>query len=502
MDTASIGSSFDGNQIELIGSRFSKSPPPDKHKVLGKLRHKNSSSALSTTSSEETTPTKYAVRSMELNNISSDTRLRPDLVTVDAPLSVMKYFKHTGSPGLVDKLPNIKYSKDWIYDPAIEQAYVKALNSSIDSSLKKIFPYEIDDPHKDKQDNHFKYQTSKSVESLRQYRLGLNPEDKKELLEKKIIYENFPRAREELKHDKNSSRPNTTHTDRMNTPYSGRHLDSDSINSATDMHTSGVIPSPSTNGFDLAKSVYAKRKKIPTFLRSDPKNIEKMKESIHQISKANLTKHVYAHHREIVIKEGTSSQKNLPGVLNPNYSNNHHNNNNIHQQIRSSTSPSPTRLNRMNSFNTISTSETTEGELGGNNTPLYTAASFRRPKHLAGSRDNSPLTLIGVDPPKNSNHRKAINPTNQMSEDLPLPLATYVFPPTNSTKSKTPFNDDTSLPSTATLTMLAKIPKTPQNPGGKNRKKFGEFADLLIRPQRSQSQLLQSQLSVDVDASK
>jgi hypothetical protein len=500
-DSASIGSSIDLG-MQLVGSKFTstskRSVSPTNNSVGSLQRMPSTFSILSEGS-------KYGVKSTAMNNIPTDIHIRPDLVTVDAPLSVMKYIKHSGSP-IQKKLPHIKFSNDLIYDPEKEKEQVNSMRSTVcDASVKKIFPYEIDDPHEDKQKEKMKYETSKSLQSLRQFKLGTNETQKREMLEEKIVYEHFPQAK--LERDLNSrggsrdsSRPNTTSATatplvpyRSSSPQSlsrGGLLEHDSMNNSVSSSAFGS-GSLLDHKFDFAHSVYAKRKKVPTFLRSNPQNIEKMKESIHQLNHPSQVHSVYEGVKDPVVKE-LSKPKVLPGVLNPNH-NNHSNSNTVK---RTNTSPQKlTHSNSMNSLNSNgSTSPGADGDRG--NTPLYTPATFRRPKHFAGSRDNEPLTLIGVDPQPNANRRTI----NQISADLPLPLASYVFPPTQNTISSTgslinggnslAFSDDASQPSTnsnippnATLSMVSKIPKTPQTPGGKNRKKFGENADLLVRTQ-------------------
>jgi hypothetical protein len=520
-----------------------------------------------------------------LNRSRSDLKLRSDLtVNIDPPIKVVNFIQHKSkSP---THLPFIKFD-----DEEIKQLLT-------DKTAKKVFNFDLGEQHLvAKASSTIKTESIKSFQQLNQYKLGISPHAKKELLQKKFVDYRLPNKRVSL------SNGNTATNSRANSPTTNYllQLEQSSLGSSVmsnespsgDHHSiqsnasSAVIPHliplssdplaphqqqpqlqqqgqpllPRRHPLEQHLSKLLKKKQQPkmkpiSFFEKNPQDYDRIKDGIqktlasprngtaggNQLKSGNNDflsgQQVHREHRNaIIIKERikmSNPKKDPAGALSrlvdaaivlKNKGNQQSlviNDDPVPvdelqqepsiQSQQSSTVPPPgmmkskarTKDNLLTLDDTLddtTASPSTRNSKGPG--PLYSPATFRRPKLVDSLEEEEEAEIESIQGGSLSSSLRSksrdplVNQTEKWLDTLGVPgtssppLAGRSFSFDDEGKPRHllvnihTMNDDLSTSTkNSSLASLSKIPKTPGlTPGGKNRKKFGEAAEQLVRPQ-------------------
>jgi hypothetical protein len=521
-----------------------------------------------------------------LNRSRSDLKLRTDLsINIDPPIKVVNFIQHKSkSP---TQLPFIKFDDEEI----------KQLLS--DNTAKKVFNFDLGEQHLvTKASSTIKTESIKSFQQLNQYKLGISPHAKRELLQKKFIDYRLPNKRVPLSNvnSGNNSRANSPTTNYLlqleqsslgsmshssimsnESPSGDHHSIQSNASSVAIPHMIPLSSDPlapqqqhqqphhqqqSQQGqviihhplekhlLKLMKKKQPKMKPISFFEknlqdydkitdgikktlsspRNDTINGSRLKSGDHNfLSGQQLHRE---HRNAIIIKERikmSNPKKDPAGALSrlvdativlKDKSNQQSLVINddpvpideLQQELSlQSTVPPPgmmkskarTKDNLLTLDDTlddtIASSPTRNSKVPG---PLYSPATFRRPKPVDSleeeeEAENESTKGGSLSSSIRSKSRDPlVNQTEKWLDTLGVPVGTSTPPlgrsfsfddegkPKHLLVNTHPMNDELSTSSrNSSLASLSKIPKTPGlTPGGKNRKKFGEAAEQLVRP--------------------
>ncbi len=494
--------------------------------------------------------------------LKSDIKLKPELmINIDPPISILNYMKKS------NLLPNIKY------DNTVIQTLLK------DHDVAKAVNFNLGENHLiTKSLNDMKESSFKQFQSLNQYKYGITPQGKRELLQKTIVDDKLKTL---LKFDPNSVTPpltanimnntnnNAMMMERAASPFqlgvrhnSGFFLDQAStgdnphlmFNPDASSNTSQVrgkftAPTmnatstgglngldggydgspPATAGAPFRHPLLRANMKPISFIPADPTNPDKISDGIlhRQTNSATGSKpgtatsihptttpkmmgmSVDPDKKKIEIKERAPRSANpkkeplthdqlQPGLPSARSS--------AFSPLGSTRDLSNTGLDGSNSptqrasspFKLVTDEPFTFGD-APLKTPMYTPATFRRPKPR---EDLDPANSLRGESPNSIGMTYSPDPLVYQTEKL-LDQMMIVDTPIDRSKSiswdeeghpkhmilntSTIISDDLSSAAsvntshTGNLSAISKIPKTPTTPGGKNRKKYGEFVEHLVR---------------------
>jgi hypothetical protein len=434
------------------------------------------------------------------NDIPPDIKLRPDLVVnIDPPINVVNFLKKQ-SP---NSIPNVRFEDG---KRILKDREVKKAVGNFDLGEKHILNKTFEE---------IKSNSLKNFQTLSQYKLGTSPMAKREMLQKIIVDDKLAQEKKKLNAKYKLSPSNSPSPKRGTTadshflfnPEATNILDDD-LNLHDYLTRNGKpISFLPTNYQDPSRlTEVIKSRKTPSELKRP-----------HNLTFDNIIGNNKSHPKKVTVKPKAEPSFNpkkqvpMPTLALYTPKSPVANTSDIILSGRSHSShtslqshASKEKLQNINNYNN-SANPAGVGDVGkpGNlkvsinqsdeipKTPLYSPATYRRPRILGehDERDRNSSSPALPRSPLVAQTEKWLEKMKSASFDEADGNARGLNVNTNSRIS----DELSSAGGSVDLSVAAKIPKTPQTPGGSKRKKMGEAVELLVRsPSHQQKQQQQS----------
>jgi hypothetical protein len=484
------------------------------------------------------------------NNLPSDIKLRPDLITtINPPINVINFLKKN----MNKTLPNIKYDegKELLKDREVK---------------KSVGNFDLGEQHiVTKSSQQIRSHSLKNFQVLNQFKLGISPLVKRELLQKIIVEDKLIEERKKLeKLRRSNSSPNNDNNNGFPSPPHSPGSPSSPLSFNDETNTN--FPSPDHPPSPTLEDYLIKNGKPISFLTKSSLDHSRLADGIrNKRTPAQMKKLLFSNNtnnqdtnkkakndeqnnnsnkKKIIIKPKAERSFNpkataathlvalktppaqyphssglFPESNEPLHNNNNNNNDMIltgrgslsshgshfsdSQTLKSNTKPTDLKI-------TIHQSDEKA------KAPLYHANSFRRPKPVEGVASDGIAALGGGGDDLSVTSKRSVRSNRSQGSSSPLPKSPMVHQtekPLDKMEKQFPkaisfdeysghpknlrvntggaggamLNDELST-SSMELSVIAKIPKTPATPGGKARKTAGEIAEHLVRPGIAQQQ--------------